>query len=165
MSKYTVTIEGFTYEIELGLIMSGESRIVVDVDGESVEVLLAGSDPGAADQVRMFVDGRPYEASFDHDRGWIQSKWGIHSVEVEDLESTHVRPVTGDGRVKAPIPGQISQLLVEVGSDVVVGQPLLILEAMKMENEIRAPRAGTIERINIQPGQVVSLNQVLVEIV
>ena len=165
MSKFTVTIEGYTYEIELGLILPGESRIVVDVDGEPVEVLLTGSEPNTEDQVRMFVDERPYEVSFDQDRRWIRSKWGIHPVEVEDLESAQIRPVTGDGRVKAPIPGQISQVLVEVGSEVVVGQPLLILEAMKMENEIRAPRAGTIETINFQAGQVVALNQVLVEIV
>ena len=74
------------------------------------------------------------------------------------------RPVSGDGRVKAPIPGLIAQVLVTPGQVVEAGQTLLVLEAMKMENEIRSPRTGTVRQIKIQPGQTVTLAELLIEI-
>jgi biotin carboxyl carrier protein len=113
----------------------------------------------------MIVGGRPYEAKLDRDQGWMRSRWGLHRLEIQDLEIAAPRPVTGDGRVKAPIPGQVIDLLVAIGDEVQLGQPLLILGAMKMENEIRAPRSGVIERLNVRAGQSVDLHQVLVEIV
>ena len=55
-------------------------------------------------------------------------------------------------------------MLVCVGQAVETGQPLLVLEAMKMENQICAPRAGTVEHLNVEIGQSVALNAVLAEI-
>ncbi len=165
MSKLAVTIDGYTFEIDLGLVYPGESKLHVEVDGEQIEVFVPdmGLNPGAHAQI--IVDGRPYEAQLDADLGWLRSRWGIHQLEVHDLELAAPRPVRGDGRVKAPIPGQVTQVLVAVGDEVQLGQPLLILEAMKMENEIRAPRPGLIERLNVHAGQSVASQQVLVEIV
>jgi len=165
MSKLTVTIDGYTFEIDLGLIHPRESKIQVEVDGEKIDVLIseAGLNPGARAQI--IVDGRPYEAQLNPDMGWLRSRWGIHQLEVHDLELTAPRPLRGDGRVKAPIPGQVTQVLIAVGDEVQIGQPLLILEAMKMENEIRAPRPGRIERLSVRAGQSVASQQVLVEIV
>ncbi len=74
------------------------------------------------------------------------------------------RPASGDGRVKAPIPGLIARLLVEPGAVVEPGTPVLILEAMKMENEIQAPRGGTVTEISVELGQIVTLNELLMEI-
>ena len=61
------------------------------------------------------------------------------------------------------IPGLITRVLVEVGDQVEAGQPLLVLEAMKMENEIRSPRAGTIKSIPVAVGDRVNSGDVLVE--
>jgi biotin carboxyl carrier protein len=83
---------------------------------------------------------------------------------VRDRETHSVRPASGDGRVKAPIPGLITRLHVENGQFVEAGQSVLVLEAMKMENDIRAPKDGMIRQIHIKPGQTVVLNEVLVEI-
>ena len=111
------------------------------------------------------LGGRPYEVSLDRDLKWIHSQAGIHQLEIQDLEISLRRPSTGDGRVKAPIPGLVTRVMVSPGDEVQAGQPLMILEAMKMENEIRAPRDGVIERLNVRPGQQVALQQVLVEVV
>jgi biotin carboxyl carrier protein len=165
MTKLAVTIDEFTFEIELDLIRPGESNLKVDVDGEPVEVLIPDSEMSLVENARFIVDGRPYEVYLDRDLGWLRSRWGIHELEVHDLEGAARLPVKGDGRVKAPIPGQVTRVLVGVGDEVQVGQPLLILEAMKMENEIRAPRPGEIEKLNVRAGQSVALHQVLVEIV
>ncbi|MDL1896866.1 acetyl-CoA carboxylase biotin carboxyl carrier protein subunit [Anaerolineae bacterium CFX7] len=72
--------------------------------------------------------------------------------------------MSGDGRVKAPIPGIVTQIFVQVGDAVTLGQPLLILEAMKMENQIRAPRDGTLASVNVSAGEGVTLGQLLVEL-
>jgi biotin carboxyl carrier protein len=66
--------------------------------------------------------------------------------------------------VKAPIPGLITRVFVEPGATVQAGQRLLVLEAMKMENEVRAPRGGVVQQVNVHPGQSVNLSEVMVEI-
>ena len=75
------------------------------------------------------------------------------------------RPASTDARIKAPIPGIVVRLLVEVGQEVMADQPVLVLEAMKMENEIRAARSGRVASLHAQPGQSVKLHELLAEIV
>ena len=85
-------------------------------------------------------------------------------MQVRDKEIRTTRRVAGDGRVKAPIPGLVARLNVEQGQVVEPGESLLVLEAMKMENDIRAPRGGTVRQISVKPGQTVTLNEPLLEI-
>ncbi|MFD1672074.1 biotin/lipoyl-containing protein [Agrilactobacillus yilanensis] len=108
-----------------------------------------------------------------------------YAVEMEELTPTPVAPVqaapaaptpepapqpaaaptTGEGTaVDAPMPGNIIDIKVKVGDAVTEGQTLLILEAMKMENEIVAPKAGTITGINTIKGDVVSTGDILLTI-
>jgi biotin carboxyl carrier protein len=113
----------------------------------------------------LVVDERPYEVVMDPDLTWIQSASGIHRMMVRDLEAfSGNRLRGGDGRVTAPIPGLIARLFVQPGMMVTVGQPLLVLEAMKMENEIGAPVAGQVLAVHVQPGQTVARKHLLVEI-
>ena len=65
---------------------------------------------------------------------------------------------------KAPIPGLIARVLVEKGQQVSADDALIVLEAMKMENEIRAPRSGVVTSIQVKPGDSVVRNTVLVEV-
>ncbi len=66
--------------------------------------------------------------------------------------------------LKAPMPGKIARILVEPGSLVEAGQPVLILEAMKMENELRAPAAGSVRAILVHPQDAVEKNALLLEL-
>ena len=68
----------------------------------------------------------------------------------------------GPTDVRAIIPGRVVSVAVAVGEDVEAGQQLLVVEAMKMENELRAPRAGTVERVAVGPGQTVELGDTLI---
>lgn len=70
----------------------------------------------------------------------------------------------GDTGVNAPMPGKIVKLVTEVGKQVNAGDVLLILEAMKMQNEITAPKAGVVKGINVTAGQGVKPGEVLVVI-
>ncbi len=163
MSKLSITIDGHTFVVEAPPLRRMTSEITVRVDGQTVSVLAPNTgSPELLDW--LIVDGRPYELVVDPNLHWIRSRFGLHQVEVRDLEATVARPASGDGRIKAPIPGLITRVLVKPGELVELGQPLLVLEAMKMENEIRAPRAGRVAQIHVAPGQGVTLGVVMAEV-
>jgi biotin carboxyl carrier protein len=168
MHKLLVSVDGYTFEVELDpLPVNGSGvRVRVISGDETREILVASPDPAApAEEMEWFIiDNHPYEVAIDPDMQWIRSRWGIFPLKIEDLDSSVHRPHISDGRVKAPIPGQITQVLVNIDDEVASGQPLLILEAMKMENEIRAPRPGRVKLLNAAPGRRVALNELLVEI-
>jgi biotin carboxyl carrier protein len=68
------------------------------------------------------------------------------------------------GALEAPMPGKVIAVRVEVGQEVVLGQELLVIEAMKMENALRAPRAGRVKSVLARAGEMVSPGAVLVEL-
>ena len=65
--------------------------------------------------------------------------------------------------IKAPMPGLMIDIKVQEGHEVKIGDPLIILEAMKMENVIKSPREGTIKSIMVKKGQSVEKNQILIK--
>jgi biotin carboxyl carrier protein len=71
---------------------------------------------------------------------------------------------SGSGEIKAPMPGIIVSIAKAVGTRVSIGDNLLVIEAMKMENNIAATKAGTIKAINVKPGQEVNSGQLLLVI-
>ena len=161
MSRIQVTIDDATFEVDVQL--GGPGQATVIVDGQALDV--AFTRPQNDEPVEwMRVDGRSYEIVLDRQMHWVRSARRLHRLAVHDAEVQAARPAGGDGRVKAPIPGSIARVLVEPGAQVQAGQPLLVLEAMKMDNPINAPRAGTVERVNVVVGQSVALGVVLLEI-
>lgn len=68
------------------------------------------------------------------------------------------------GSLNAPMPGKILELLISDGDSVEEGQPVLILEAMKMENELKSPSNGVVSKLHIQQGDNVEKNQILIDI-
>lgn len=163
MTKLAVKIDGSEYEVEIRYSLSSPNELVATVDGEELFVYLPGEDD--FERYEWVVVGpHPYELVVDRELRWMQASDGRHAIEVRDMDATVTRPVSGDGRIKAPIPGLITRVMVEQGQEVEVGQPLVVLEAMKMENEIKAPRAGEIQQLSIQPGQTVVLDELMIEI-
>lgn len=164
MNKVAVTIGKRTFAVELGPMLGGGEPVQVEVDGQPLAVVIPGLD-GPQERIEWaLVDGRPYEISFDRELRWIRSYQGVHALAVHDQTVANGAPRSRDGRVKAPIPGKITRVFVQEGAAVAAGQPLLILEAMKMENEIRAPRDGLVRVLQVKPGDSVAANQLLVEI-
>jgi len=163
MNKLTVTIDDKTFEIEVAPDRSQPGEYVVTLEGQALHVYVPDYDE--PDQVDwMIVDNRPYEMVFAADLRSVQLEGGRHTVQVRDKETHSIRPATGDGRIKAPIPGIITRINVEVGQTVEAGQSMLVLEAMKMENEIRASKGGVVRQVSVKPGQTVTLNEALLEI-
>lgn len=164
MSNLQVTIDGHTYEVMLNLPSPNGSGYEVIVDGERLKVLLPESALCNGEMEWLVVGERPYEFVLDPHLTWIKAFSGLHRLEIKDLDAQVSRPRSGDGRVKAPIPGLITHLRVQVGDSVEAGNSILVLEAMKMENEIRAPVRGVVTAVHISPGQTVARDEVLVEI-
>ena len=94
-----------------------------------------------------------------------------HTVHLEDrydilLEKLGMDDLVGAGEnsVKAPMPGMILKVLVSPGDEVAEGDELLVLEAMKMENVLKSPGAGTVKAVEVADGEAVEKNQVLIEL-
>ena len=100
--------------------------------------------------------------------GWLGRHW---NVEVVDERTRHIRslapagPAHGSaGVVRAPMPGLVVRISAIAGQTVAAGQGLVVLEAMKMENELRAPAAGRVTSIRVAEGQAVEKGEVLIEL-
>lgn len=164
MMIISVTIGEQTYQVELSNLVKEGQELEIRVNGEAIQALIPFHWFDEDEMEWLIIGNQPYELVVDRDLRWIHAPFGTYTIEVRDRERLAVRPVNGDGRVKAPIPGLIRRVMVKSGDMVKAGQPLLILEAMKMENEIRSPVDGKVKSINIQPEQRVSQNEVMVEI-
>jgi biotin carboxyl carrier protein len=164
MSVIAVTVAGKTFEIELESLAFPDQEFNVIVDGQAVSITIPSTNTNTDDNDWLIIDGCPYEITLDRDFRWIKSASGVYLIDVRDQGRMTARPRSRDGRIKAPIPGLITRVMVAEGDEVQPGQPLLVLEAMKMENEIRAPHSGRVKTINVKSGQGVTLHEVLAEI-
>jgi acetyl/propionyl-CoA carboxylase alpha subunit len=164
MTSLLVTIDGTPFEIDLDPADSSGDLQPVTVNGETLTVVIPRPEASIREMEWLIVNGWPYEIAFDPDLQWIKAYDGLHKIEIHDRNQQVARPRSGDGRVKAPIPGLVTRILAEAGEKVQAGQTLLILEAMKMENEIRAPFDGVLRSIPVSAGQTVARNQVLAEV-
>ena len=90
-----------------------------------------------------------------------------YEVEVEELGASSAAPVSapaGAEAIKAPMPGNIIDVKVSQGQSVKKGDVLLVLEAMKMENEIMAPRDGVVASVNVTKGATVNTGDMLLSL-
>ncbi|HEU4648348.1 MAG TPA: biotin/lipoyl-containing protein [Gemmatimonadales bacterium] len=162
--KYFVDVGGREITVEI----AGD-RVVVD--GRSYHVTL--QPVGGTPLRQLTVDGRPRLLAVQPvARGrWLFGAAGERrELEVIDERTRHIRSLTaqttasaGSGVLKAPMPGLVVRIQVEPGAAVQSGTGVLVLEAMKMENELRAAGPGVVRAVRVQPGQAVEKGQVLVE--
>ncbi len=166
MRTIDVTLDGASFIIQIRPDPADGTRFVATIDGEEIPIYVPDpTDPGMLEW--MVINDRPYEILLSEHMEWLMSSGGMHQLDVRWRDRAGApppRPSSGDGRIKAPIPGLIARILVEQGAQVESGAPVLVLEAMKMENEIRAPRSGTVRAINTKPGASVKLGELLMEI-
>lgn len=121
---------------------------------------------------RVTVNGKDYEVEVEEIKGGVVSEQAAPKVEIknevvkeEKKEEVAVQAPATSGSIKinSPMPGNIWKIIAKNGDKVEKNQVILILEAMKMENEIVAPEAGTIANILVKEGDKVNANQVIVE--
>ncbi len=162
--RYFVTMGERTLEVELG----GEG---VRVDGRPVTVDLMEMD---GTEVRsLLLDGRSHRilASRKARGSWSMHLSGRHiTARVVDERTRSIEAMTGPREgvlgpraLKAPMPGMVVKVDVVEGDEVKEGQGLVIVEAMKMENELKCAGDARVRAVLVEPGQAVEKDQVLVE--
>jgi biotin carboxyl carrier protein len=153
---FAVTVDGQTWNVDakridahtLSLLL-GKEDVVNEAISEAISkeaVVVAGKAPG---QLTVYVDDTPIAVSMNGHRRWSR---GGDSGQAGG---------SGPFRVTAPMPGKVVRVLVGVGEKVVSRQPLLVVEAMKMENELRASREGTVLEIHAREGMLVDAGALL----
>jgi biotin carboxyl carrier protein len=163
--RYFVTVNGRTYEVELG----GSQAVRVDGRALSAELRAVPGTPVK----HLLLDGRSYTLIATRANG---AGWALHldgqRLEVEAVDERtrairemtgHSAPARGPKPVRAPMPGLVVRIEVEAGQHVQPGQGVAVIEAMKMENELRADGAGVVARVLVAAGQAVEKGAVLVE--
>lgn len=168
--KYITIINGKKFEIDIQpdgkLLVNGEPRQVdflplesslysVIMDNQSYEVMINQQPTGSGHHgIEVLMRGHLYTGEVLDERAQLMA-----------MRRGGVDADTGEVSIKSPMPGLIVAVPVSEGQTVEAGQTVIILESMKMQNELKAPRAGVVQRIGVQPGQSVEQNKLLITLV
>ncbi len=115
------------------------------LDGRSYEVRVTPSPDGA---LKLQAGSREFTAEVADPRAWRGRRHGALEAQ-------------GRQQIAAPMPGKVVRVLVKAGDKVEAGQGLFVVEAMKMQNEIRSPKSGVVERLLAAEGQAVNAGEIL----
>jgi biotin carboxyl carrier protein len=169
--RITVHVEGKRFDIDIEQLPHQETIEKVIVNGEEVDIAIA------PDWLKQFskcliVGDRSYQVELELDQQELpRTVWAVgQSVDVTvdfpgkgKLKRPDMTGMWGEGdQVRAPLPGKIIAMRVDVGQSVKAGDLVCLLEAMKMENELFSPRDGIVKELFANEGDSVELDQVLV---
>jgi len=161
--RYTAIINDKSYDIEIGanntVLVNGEPHNVDfrSIDGARLYSLLMDNSSWETlvdrngDEYRVLIGGELHVVTVQDERTRKMAK-------AEKTQAAHA----GEAILKAPMPGLVLDVVVNVNDEVTAKQGIVILEAMKMQNELRTPKAGTVKEIRVKPGDKVDQGQVLV---
>jgi biotin carboxyl carrier protein len=158
---YDVTIDGKSYRLELNRV---DSRWTCQLDGREIEVDAVLARP---DVLSLRIGNLAYEVKCERVGGemylWVGNV--RYSAEIRDPRSLRgrTRQIDNHGpqKLTAPMPGKIVRVLVHVGAEVEAGAGVLVVEAMKMQNEIKSPKKGKVQKILVGEGAAVNAGDVL----
>jgi biotin carboxyl carrier protein len=162
--KYEIVINGARRTAESSPPRDAVSRAAFAVDGRVVEADVARMSPG---EYSILIGGRSLEVTVEESATGLLVRANGREFHVEIFDPRSWRRGRGAGielegrqRLVAPMPGKIVRVLAAAGQQVSAGQGLLVIEAMKMQNEIRSPKSGTVEKL-VGEGQTVNAGEVL----
>lgn len=159
---YEVSIDGKDHKLELNRV---ENRWECKLDGEQFDVDAVIARPNV---LSLIVDGQAFEVKRERTATdlhlWVKSV--RFAVDVRDPRSLRSRRGAGGGvegpqKLHAPMPGKIVRVLAPAGTAVAAGQGVLVIEAMKMQNELKSPKDGTVKQIAVAEGSSVGAGEVL----
>jgi biotin carboxyl carrier protein len=169
--------------VKVDIVLEGDDARAVEVkhEGGRYYVSIADSEGGApqecavdfddsAGAAHLRIDGRSYLVEVSERGGQYAACVGTHCLEARLVTAEQKLREQLDGslgssanKVEAKMPGKVLEVFVEVGAQVAEGDNIAVLEAMKMENTIRAPKAGTIASVGVAKGDNVQAGQTIVE--
>jgi len=160
---YDVVVDGKTHRLELS---RGENTWQCLIDGEAMEVDAALT---ARDVLSVLVGNKAYEIKRERSlRGELHMVIGSarYAVDVQDPRSLRTRRAAGQSeegpqKLTAAMPGKIIRIMVNEKDEVEAGQAVLVMEAMKMQNEMKAPKTGRVQKILTAEGSTVNAGDTL----
>ncbi|HEX7176850.1 MAG TPA: biotin/lipoyl-containing protein [Pyrinomonadaceae bacterium] len=173
--KLIADIDGERHTLEVG--REGGGRVVAEVDGRRHELEASEVEPG----VYLFVrEGEVFEIHLGGAAGAagasppeisVRHRGGHGAYAVRVIDPKRLRGAraaaghdAGRAQITAPMPGKVVRVLVELGQEVEAGQPVVVVEAMKMQNELKSPKAGAVVALHAAVGATVNSGDILAEI-
>jgi biotin carboxyl carrier protein len=163
--RYITTIDGREYQVEI----LDEHHVSVDGAVYTVDFLSISDQPVYS----LIVNGQSFDTQvYPEDDQWqVIFRGTLYSVSVEDEREKRLRETMGGGvpeyeeyHLRAPMPGMIVAVPVTEGQTVAKGEVLLVLESMKMQNELRSPRAGKVTRLRVKIGDRVEQKETMLSV-
>jgi len=163
---YITNVNGKDYSIEI----LDDNHVKVDDQVYDVDFMSIADQPVFS----LIMGGKSYEAYVypGEDDYQVLLQGRSYSVNVEDEREKRLQAVGGstvsqsaEYHLKSPMPGMVVSLPIEEGQPVTKGQVLVILESMKMQNELKSPRDGILSRVRVKPGDSVEQRQPLLSVV
>lgn len=165
--RYFAKLQGQKEAVPVDIEPAGENRFKLTHNGKTFLVDALTLEHGA---VSMLVDGHSYGVEFDEqgDEVHVLVRGQVTRIDVADERRLRLRAgsagfsVEGKQVIAAPMPGKVVKVLVKLGDEVKEGQGLVVVEAMKMENELKSPKAGKVVELPAKEGTAVEINAKLV---
>jgi biotin carboxyl carrier protein len=157
---FVASVAGRTVRVE---VHGGAGRYTLRIDGRPLELRVSEAGSGYRS---LRIGARSYELGLEREGQGYRVVFPGGSVVVELAEAAQGSVPGGarehgPARLTAPMPGRILRVLSQQGADVVAGQGLVVIEAMKMENELRSPRGGRLQELRVREGQAVEAGALL----
>ena len=158
---YEISIDSKSYRLELN---QAEKRWTCRLDGREIEVDAVLARP---DVISLRLGNKAYEVKCERVGSdlhlWVGSV--RYEAEVRDPRSLRSRARAADDhgprKLTAPMPGKVVRILLREGAEVEAGTGILVVEAMKMQNEVKSPKKGRIQKIVVSEGAAVNAGDVL----
>ncbi len=148
----TVQIGERSFRLDIAVVDKGSFSLLLD--DASHEIVLVGlAEDNGVKQFGITVNGEPFSVSIEDQRAHI---WKVASGGMSAKSSTQ--------NIKAPMPGKVMLVNVNEGQRIDIGHGVCVLEAMKMENEIKSPVVGVVSGLHIWPGKSVEKGEILISI-
>lgn len=160
---YDIMVDGKSHRVEIS---RGEKLWLCKIDGQDLEIDAALT---ARDVLSVLLGGKAYEIKRERSlQGELHMVIGSarYAVDVQDPRSLRTRRAVGGAdagpqKIKAAMPGKIVRIMLREGDEVKAGQGIIVMEAMKMQNEMKSPKDGRIQKILIAEGSTVNAGDML----
>ena len=169
MNRYEISVDGKIYNVEVErpaapLSSNGEAVFKVRLDGREIQVSCFPLN-GA---LSLIVNGKSFEVRCERTADALQValRGAIFECAVSDPRSLRTRKKTGladsgEQKLTASMPGKVVRIIAAVGDQIKAGQGILVIEAMKMQNEVRSPKEGQLKKLLVRQGANVLAGEVL----
>lgn len=165
--KYTAILNDKERELEITQLDANTFHVSVDGSVHTVDARDCGPD-----LLSVLIDNVSHDISYSMDETSVYLNFRNRNFNIEVLDERRMRmrkvrselELSGPEIIKTSMPGKVVKVLAEVGQEVAAGEGVIIIEAMKMENEIRCRNGGIIKAVHVEAGQTVEGGVTLIEI-